>query len=260
MAPDNPDMDASDWFDDFQDPDGTRKIYTVSELNSEIKSLLEDSFPFVWITGEISNFRTPLSGHYYFTLKDENSQLNAVMFRGHQRQLKFAPEDGMRITGMGRLSLYEPRGSYQIILEYMEPSGIGALQIAYEKLKARLAHEGLFDDRHKQQLPFLPHKIAIITSPSGAVVHDILHIINRRFPNLNIQILPVKVQGDGAEDEIIAALDMLNQQPGFDAAILARGGGSLEDMQAFNSETVVRAIFESDVPRLPGRFSSPMYL
>ena len=226
----------------------TRKTYTVSELNSEIKALLEENFPFVWIIGEISNFRTPLSGHYYFTLKDENSQLNAVMFRGHQRQLKFAPEDGLRITGMGRLSLYEPRGSYQIILEYIEPAGIGALQIAYEKLKARLANEGLFDDRHKQQIPFLPLKVAIITSPSGAVVHDILNIIDRRFPNLNIQILPVKVQGDGAEDEIIAALEVLNQQPDFDAAILARGGGSLEDMQAFNSETVARTIFESNVP------------
>ncbi|MGD2100483.1 MAG: exodeoxyribonuclease VII large subunit [Desulfobacterales bacterium] len=225
-----------------------RKIYTVSELTDQIKALLEETFPFVWIVGEISNFRTPISGHFYFTLKDEDSQINAVMFRGQQRQLKFEPEDGMRVTAMGRLSVYEPRGSYQIILEYMEPSGVGALQIAYEKLKARLAQEGLFDDQHKQPLPFLPQKIGLVTSPTGAVVHDILNIVDRRFANVDIQILPVKVQGHGAEDEIVAALDLLNQQTGFDAAILARGGGSLEDMQAFNSEAVARAIYACDVP------------
>ena len=247
MTP-NDDNQMSHPVGDLHAQDAIRKIYTVSELNDEIKSLLEETFPFIWIVGEISNFRTPLSGHYYFTLKDADSQINAVMFRGQQRQLKFVPEDGMRITGMGRLSVYEPRGSYQIILEYMEPSGVGALQIAYEKLKARLAEEGLFDDQYKQPIPFLPHKIALITSPSGAVVHDILQIIDRRFPNVAIHIFPVKVQGDGAEDEIIAALELLNQQPDVDAAILARGGGSLEDLQAFNSEQVARALFASDVP------------
>ena len=247
MAP-NDDNQMSNPIGDLHEKDAIRKIYTISELNDEIKSLLEETFPFVWIVGEISNFRTPLSGHYYFTLKDADSQINAVMFRGQQRQLKFVPEDGMRITGMGRLSVYEPRGSYQIILEYMEPSGVGALQIAYEKLKAGLAEEGLFDDQYKQAIPFLPHKIALITSPSGAVVHDILQIIDRRFQNVAIHIFPVKVQGNGAEDEIIAALELLNQQPDFDAAILARGGGSLEDLQAFNSEPVARAIFASDVP------------
>lgn len=247
MAPHN-DNSIGEPFDEVDGKDLIRKIYTVSELTDEIKTLLEETFPFIWIVGEISNFRTPLSGHYYFTLKDPNAQINAVMFRGQQRQLKFEPEDGMRVTGMGRLSLYEPRGSYQIILEYMEPSGVGALQIAYEKLKIRLADEGLFDDQHKQPLPFLPQKIALITSPSGAVVHDMLNIIERRFPNVDIQIWPVKVQGNGAEDDIVAALELLNQQPGFDAAILARGGGSLEDLQAFNSEAVARAIFASDVP------------
>jgi exodeoxyribonuclease VII large subunit len=225
-----------------------RKIYTVSELNANIKSLLEEQFPFIWIVAEISNFRTPLSGHFYFTLKDDESQLNAVMFRGQQRQLKFKPEDGMRITGMGRLSVYEPRGTYQIILEYLEPSGIGALQIAYEKLKAKLADEGLFDEKHKKTIPYLAHKIALITSPSGAVVHDMLNIIDRRFNNLNIHIFPVKVQGSGAEEEIIAALKQLNQTADTDVAILARGGGSLEDMQAFNSENVARAVFLSDIP------------
>jgi exodeoxyribonuclease VII large subunit len=238
----------NDLFDEFEEKDRVRKIYTVSELTDRIKALLEETFAFIWIVGEISNFRTPLSGHFYFTLKDADSQINAVMFRGQQRQLKFEPEDGMRVTGMGRLSVYEPRGSYQIILEYMEPSGVGALQIAYEKLKSRLRQEGLFDDQHKQPIPFLPQKIALITSSSGAVVHDILHIIDRRFANVDIQILPVKVQGEGAEAEIVAALDLLNEQVDFDAAILARGGGSLEDLQAFNSEMVARAIYASNVP------------
>ena len=235
-------------FDALDGLQPTRNIYTISQLNAAIKSLLETRFPFVWIVGEISNFRIPASGHYYFTLKDEASQISAVMFRGQQRQLKFEPNDGMRITGMGRLSVYEPRGTYQIILEYMEPAGVGALQIAYEKLKARLAEEGLFDDQHKQPVPFLPQKIALITSPTGAVVHDMLNIIDRRFSNLNIQIVPIKVQGDGAADEIVDALELLNQKTDAEVAILARGGGSLEDLQAFNSERVARAIFASQVP------------
>ena len=171
------DKNINDPNDEFDAHDGlqpSRNIYTISQLNAAIKSLLETRFPFVWIVGEVSNFRIPLSGHFYFTLKDDASQISAVMFRGQQRQLKFQPEDGMRITGMGRLSVYEPRGTYQIILEYLEPSGIGALQIAFEKLKARLADEGLFDDKHKKAIPVLPHKIALITSPSGAAVHDTL--------------------------------------------------------------------------------------
>ena len=226
----------------------TQKVYTISELNADIKWLLEERFPFVWIIGEVSNFRIPASGHFYFTLKDEFSQLNAVMFRGQQQKLRFQPEDGMNITGLGRLSVYEPRGTYQIILEYMEPAGIGALQIAYEKLKAQLAEEGLFDEKHKKPIPFLPQKIALITSPSGAVVHDMLNIINRRFPNVHIQIYPVKVQGDGAEDEIVDALALLNQSADVDVTIVARGGGSLEDLQTFNVERVARSVFESHIP------------
>ena len=225
-----------------------RKIYSVSELNAEIKALLEESFPFVWIYGEISNFRTPVSGHFYFTLKDAAAQISSVMFRGQQRNLKFRPEDGMSVTGMGRLSVYEPRGTYQIILEYLEPSGIGALQIAFEKLKRRLAEEGCFDEAHKRPLPFLPRKISIITSPTGAVVHDILKIINRRFSRVHIQIIPVKVQGHGAAEEIVAALELLNSRDEADVAILARGGGSLEDLQAFNTEKVARAILASKIP------------
>ena len=227
---------------------GRANIYTVSELNANIKSLIEEKFPFVWIFGEISNFRIPASGHFYFTLKDDASQISSVMFRGQQRNLKFEPEDGLNVTGMGRISVYEPRGTYQIIIEYLEPSGAGALQIAFEKLKKRLADEGCFDDVHKKPLPFLPHKISIITSPSGAVVHDILHIINRRFPNLAIQIIPVKVQGEGAVEQIVAAVEQLNLAKDSDVAILARGGGSLEDLQAFNTESVARAVFSSKIP------------
>ncbi|MCP4630581.1 MAG: exodeoxyribonuclease VII large subunit [bacterium] len=225
-----------------------RKIYSVTELNGALKALIEESFPFVWIFGEISNFRKPASGHFYFTLKDRTSQISAVMFRGQQRHLKFKPEDGMNITGMGRLGVYGPRGTYQIILEYLEPSGIGALQIAFEKLKMSLAEEGCFDDEYKKPLPFLPGKISVMTSPSGAVVHDILKTINRRFANLHIQIMPVKVQGHGSSEEIAAALELLNAGSEAEIVILARGGGSLEDLQAFNSELVARAIFASRIP------------
>lgn len=229
--------------------DSTRRtIYSVSELTNRIKSLIEASFPFVWICGEISNFRVPGSGHYYFTLKDENAQIAAVMFRGHHRQMKFVPEDGMSIIGLGRLSVYEPRGSYQIILEYIEPAGIGALQIAFEKLKKRLADEGYFDERHKKPLPHLPSKISVVTSPSGAVVHDIITVISRRFPNVHLEVVPVKVQGIGAEADIVAALKLVNERADADVIILARGGGSLEDLQAFNSEPVAMAIFSSHIP------------
>jgi exodeoxyribonuclease VII large subunit len=225
-----------------------RRIHTVSELTAKVKALLEDNFPFIWICGEISNFRVPASGHFYFTLKDEKAQINTVMFRSQNRNLKFEPEDGMSITGLGRISLYEPRGTYQIILEYIEPEGTGAIQLAFEQLKARLSAEGLFDEKHKKPLPFLPRKISIITSPTGAVVHDILKIINRRFSNIHIAIIPVKVQGYGAESEIVSGLDMINARSDSDVAILSRGGGSLEDLHAFNSEDVARAIFSSKIP------------
>jgi len=227
------------------------RILTVTELTVQIKRLLEDNFPLIWITGEISNFRMPVSGHYYFVLKDEDSQISAVMFRGQNRNLKFKLEDGMTVTGLGRISLYEPRGTYQVIFEYLEPQGIGAIQVAFEQLKKRLAEEGLFDEKHKKALPFLPRKISIITSPTGAVVHDILRIIDRRFPNVHIQIIPVKVQGENADDEIVSAIEILNDIGDIgdsDVAILARGGGSIEDLSAFNSERVARAVFASEIP------------
>jgi len=230
----------------------TRKIYTVSELTSELKTLLEESFPFVWISGEISNLSTPVSGHFYFTLKDENSQIRAVMFRGQNKKLKFTLDDGLSIIGLGRINLYEPRGNYQIIFEYIEPKGIGALQLGFEKLKIRLSEEGLFDDKYKSPLPFLPNKICIITSPSGSVIHDIIDIVHRRFYNIPIEIIPVKVQGDSAVQEIISAFDMINtladSKERADVVILARGGGSIEDLAAFNSEEVARAIFASRIP------------
>ncbi|MDH4207073.1 MAG: exodeoxyribonuclease VII large subunit [Desulfobacteraceae bacterium] len=224
------------------------RIYTVSELTSDIKDILEKTYPFIWIYGEISNFNVPASGHFYFTVKDEHAQINAVMFRNQNRNLKFKPEDGISITGLGRISVYEPRGTYQIIFEYLEPKGTGAIQLAFEQLKKRLADEGLFDEKHKKPLPFLPGKISIITSPTGAVVHDILKIIDRRFSNLHLEIVPVKVQGYGAEDEIISAIEMINSRCDSDVAILARGGGSLEDFHAFNSEDVARAVFASKIP------------
>jgi len=224
------------------------RIYSVSELTSDIKVLLEKTFPFVWIYGEISNFNIPASGHFYFTLKDEQAQISSVMFRNQNKNLKFKPEDGMRITGLGRISVFEPRGTYQIIFEYLEPKGTGAIQLAFEQLKKRLSDEGLFDEIHKKPLPFLPRKISIITSPTGAVVHDILKIINRRFSNLHLEIIPVKVQGYGAEQEIRTAIELLNDRSDSDLAILSRGGGSLEDFHAFNSEEVARAIFGSKIP------------
>lgn len=227
---------------------GERRIYTVSQLTASIKTLLEQKFALIWITGEISNFRVPGSGHYYFTLKDANAQINAVMFRGQNRNLKFMPEDGMKVTGFGRISLYEPRGAYQIILEFLEPSGIGALQAAFEQLKARLSAEGLFDAAHKKPIPFLPGRICLITSPTGAVVHDMIRVIQRRFEDIIIDIIPVKVQGPGAETDIIDALNLLNQRNDADVAIIARGGGSLEDLAAFNDESLARAVFASHIP------------
>ena len=225
-----------------------RKIFSVSELTTNIKYLLEEKFPFIWISGEISNFRRPASGHYYFTLKDDRAQINAVIFRPQNRHLRFDPEDGLLVVGMGRISVYEPRGTYQVILEYLEPKGIGELQLAFEQLKARLSDEGLFDEAPKKPLPFLPRKLTIITSPTGAVIHDIVNIARRRFFNLHIEVIPVKVQGSTAAEEIVNAIERMNRHATSDVGILARGGGSLEDLQAFNSEAVARAVYGSEIP------------
>jgi len=225
-----------------------RHVYSVSELNFKIKALLENSFPFIWISGEISNLRFPLSGHAYFTLKDAHSQIQGIVFRNQLKGMKFSLEEGQQITGFGRIGLYEIRGSYQIILEHLEPSGAGALQAAFEQLKARLAAEGLFDADRKKTLPFLPRKIGVVTSPSGAVIRDILQVIERRFPNLAVQLVPVKVQGDSAATEIVHAIEILNRRMEVDVVVLARGGGSIEDLQPFNDERVARAIHASLLP------------
>jgi exodeoxyribonuclease VII large subunit len=225
-----------------------RRIFTISELTHSIKSLLETKFPFVWVVGEISNFHTPLSGHFYFSLKDPSAQISAVMFRGQNRNLRFRPEDGLSVIAMGRINVYEPKGIYQIIIEYLEPEGIGVLQLAFEQLKARLSAEGLFEEEHKQPVPFLPRRIAVITSPTGAVIRDILNVIGRRYPNVMIEIVPVRVQGEEAAEEIAEALYFLNEQDNAEVIVVARGGGSLEDLQAFNSELVARAISSSHIP------------
>ena len=224
------------------------RVYSVSELTGKIKQLLEDRFPFVWLTGEVSNCRRPGSGHCYFTLKDRSAQIQSVLFRTQANKLRFTLVDGLSVTGLGRVGVYEPRGTYQVVFEYLEPGGIGALQVAFEQLKNRLSAEGLFDDTHKRPLPFLPSKISLVTSPTGAVVHDMLQVIHRRFKNVHIEIVPVKVQGASAAGEIASALEFLNDRGGTDVIILARGGGSLEDLQAFNSEPVARAIFGSTLP------------
>jgi exodeoxyribonuclease VII large subunit len=225
-----------------------RPIYTVSQLTAEIKTILERNFEHLWVEGEISNLRLPGSGHLYFTLKDESAQLRAVMFRLQNRLLKFEPEDGLQVICYGRLTVYELRGEYQIVLDHMEPKGLGALQLAFEQLKERLAKEGLFDPAHKKPLPHLPQRIGIVTSPTGAAIRDILQIIERRFANVHILLYPVRVQGVGAAQEIAQAIDELNRWPGMDVMIVGRGGGSLEDLWAFNEEAVARAIFRSKIP------------
>ncbi|MBP1714450.1 MAG: Exodeoxyribonuclease large subunit [Deltaproteobacteria bacterium] len=226
----------------------SRSILTVSQLTSEIRSLLERSFENVWVEGEISNLRLPGSGHLYFTLKDEKAQIRGVMFRLQNRLLKFEPRDGLQVIGYGRVTVYEPRGDYQIILDYLEPKGLGALQLAFEQLKEKLAAEGLFDPARKRPIPHLPQRIGIVTSSTGAAIRDILHIIDRRFANVQVLLYPVRVQGQGAAQEIAQAIQALNQLPEVDVMIVGRGGGSLEDLWAFNEEIVARAISSSRIP------------
>jgi exodeoxyribonuclease VII large subunit len=224
------------------------KVYSVSALSQQIRTLLEGQFDFVWVEGEISNFRTPSSGHHYMVLKDEKAQIRAVMFRPQTRYLKFMPEDGMKVIVQGRVAVYEPRGEYQLILDYVEPLGVGALALAFEQLKKKLAGQGLFDESIKKPLPFLPQSVAVITSPTGAAIRDFLKIIQRRFANIEITILPVKVQGEGAAEEMVEALRTVNSELDADVIVLTRGGGSLEDLWAFNSEELALAIRASRIP------------
>ncbi len=225
-----------------------RKIFTVSELTRDIKNLLEERYPLIWVTGELSNLRIPNSGHAYFSIKDQKAQIAAVMFRGQLRQLRFDLEDGMTLLAMGRISVYEPRGGYQIILEYAEPQGVGALQIAFEQLKRKLSDEGLFDAHIKRPLPFLPARLGVITSPTGAALQDIFNVIDRRFRSLTIDLYPVRVQGDKAAQDIVHAIELAQKRQVNDVLILCRGGGSLEDLAPFNNEAVARAMASSDIP------------
>ena len=226
----------------------SRHIYSVSALTAEVKAVLEDGFSAIWVEGELSNFKHHTSGHMYFTLKDAQAQIRGVMFRGHNRLLRFHPIDGLAVLVSGTVTVYERRGEYQINVEFMEPRGVGALQLAFEQLKAKLEAEGLFDEARKRPLPLLPRRIGIITSPTGAVIRDMLTIIGRRFPGLEVLIHPVAVQGECAAAEVAAALERLGARADLDVLIVARGGGSLEDLWAFNEEGVARAIVASAVP------------
>jgi exodeoxyribonuclease VII large subunit len=229
-----------------------RQVYSVSELTQRLRGLLETQFPDVWVAGEISNLRPATSGHLYFTLKDSNAQLRAVCFRNQARYLKFKPQDGVAVIARGRLSVYEARGEYQLLVEFLEPAGLGALQLAFEQLKTKLAAEGLFEPARKKPLPVLPRTVGIVTSPGGAVIRDMLRVLRRRYRNINVLLYPVRVQGEGAAPEIVQAVEHFNRHGGVDVMILARGGGSLEDLWAFNEESVARAIAASRIPIISG--------
>ena len=223
-------------------------FFTVSEISRGIRTSLEHKFSNIGVLGEISNVRKPSSGHIYLTLKDKNSQLQAVVFRNSASRIKFELKDGMEVISFGSITVYEPRGQYQLIINKIEPKGIGALQLAFQQLKEKLEKEGLFDSAHKKPLPFIPQKIGIVTSPTGAAIKDILNIIDRRFANVEILIYPVKVQGEGAAQEIAEAITGLNSDSDIDVIIAGRGGGSMEDLWAFNEEVVARSIYSSRIP------------
>jgi exodeoxyribonuclease VII large subunit len=229
-----------------------RLVYTVAELTARLRAVLEEQVAPFWVEGEISNLRIPGSGHAYFTLKDDQAQIRAVLFRNRSRRIRFEPADGLHVLAFGSLEVYAPRGEYQMVVELMEPKGIGALQVAFEQLKARLQAEGLFDAARKRPLPRFPRKIGIVTSPTGAAIRDMLRVIRRRFGDLHIVIRPVRVQGEGAAREIAAGVGDLNLLGDVDVIIVARGGGALEDLWAFNEEVVARAIVASKAPVVSG--------
>ncbi|MBL4868820.1 MAG: exodeoxyribonuclease VII large subunit [Pseudomonadales bacterium] len=228
--------------------DDDRQILSISELNELAKDLLENRFPRIWVEGEISNAAFPASGHIYFTLKDNNAQIRAAMFKGRNRQLKFQPQNGNQVMVRGRVTLYSQRGDYQLIVDQMQEAGEGALLRAYEKLKAKLNQQGWFNEDIKQTLPTLPNQIGVITSPTGAAIRDIISVLKRRFPSIPIIIYPTRVQGEGAADEIARAINKANEMQDCDVLIVGRGGGSLEDLWAFNEESVARAVYDSRIP------------
>ena len=223
-------------------------ILTVSALTAVVRSHVESAFADIWVEGEVSNLRMPSSGHAYFTLKDASSQMRAVMFRSVGRFLRFHLKDGMCVICRGRLTVYEPKGDYQMMVDYAEPKGVGALQVAFEQLKERLAAEGLFEAARKRPLPVFPRRLGIITSPTGAAIRDIIQVAHRRWPNIELLLNPVGVQGIGAAAEIAKAIAELNELGGLDVLVVGRGGGSLEDLWAFNEEIVARAIVASRIP------------
>ena len=233
-------------------PAPSRTVLTVSELNATIRDLLENELSTVWVEGEISNARVWNTGHLYFTLKDGASQIKAVMFRSAVRYLKFKPEDGLKVVARGKVSVYDPKGEYQIICEHLEPKGLGALQQAFEQLKKKLADEGLFDQARKRPLPALPRRIGLVTSIDGAALRDIIRVLRRRYPNAHLVISPTRVQGEGAGREVAHAIRKVARVEAVDVIILARGGGSLEDLWAFNEEVLARAIIASPVPIISG--------
>ncbi|NVO00480.1 MAG: exodeoxyribonuclease VII large subunit [Geobacteraceae bacterium] len=225
-----------------------RKIITVSQLTALVREVLEDNFEHLWVEGEISNLATPSSGHIYFTLKDSGATVRCVMFKSSVRAMKFRMNDGMKILLKARMTVYDQRGDYQLVAEYAEPLGLGALQLAFQQTRDKLAKEGIFDAAHKKTIPALPTTVGIVTSPTGAAIHDILNVIGRRYANLQILIAPTRVQGEGAAAEIAAAISDLNRYARVDVIIVARGGGSIEDLWAFNEEIVARAIYASRLP------------
>ena len=229
-----------------------RDVYTVSRLNLDARAILEEAFSTVWIEGEISNLARPRSGHMYFTLKDERCQVRCAMFRMYNRTLSFPPEDGMQVLAHARVGLYPERGEFQLIVQYMEEAGAGALRRAFDALKSRLGAEGLFDAGHKRPLPVLPRCIGVITSPTGAAVRDVLSVLGRRFPAVPVVIHPVPVQGAGAAEAIARMIDLACERSECDVLILARGGGSLEDLWAFNEEVVARAMHRASIPIATG--------
>jgi exodeoxyribonuclease VII large subunit len=229
-----------------------RDVFSVGRLNAEARALLEGAFPLIWVQGELSNVSRPSSGHLYFTLKDADAQIRCAMFRGNNRFLKFRPADGQQVLVRASLSLYEARGDYQLIVQGMEEAGDGALQRAFEALKQKLAAEGLFDAAHKVGLPALPRRIGVVTSPTGAAIRDILSVLARRFPAIPVLIYPVPVQGAGAGAEIAAAIRRADRRRDCDVLIVARGGGSLEDLWAFNEDAVARAIYDCGIPVVSG--------
>jgi exodeoxyribonuclease VII large subunit len=225
-------------------------VLTVEQLNLRIKQLLEGQMISIWLRGEISNFKAHTSGHFYFSLKDAKSQISAVMFRGFNSKIKFKVHDGLEVLVKGRISVYEPRGNYQILCEHMEPVGAGALQKAFEDLKNKLKVEGLFDPARKRPIPLHPNKIVVISSPTGAAIQDFIQIVTRRAPFLDVTLIPTLVQGEGAPEKIMEALQMAWKLPNVDIIVLARGGGSIEDLWAFNDERLVRLIAKSPVPTI----------